>query len=902
MDAVAPTPLNAREAADLLAGTPFAVALNRGALALAAGQPARAIFATSSALALAGVRDLYGLDSVLFGAESPGARRLRRLADEMPLGAPRLEQLRFFANRLPLQLGLVVGRLRGPQGMVLALASPQSLQGALAETAEAAPSADSGFVTPPLDGHVRFLWSLDAEGRFGDTDPTLTQRLGSCAPRSGETLEALKDRTGFDAEGALAAALASERSFSALRLEWPEPGERRARVVALSGVAVRDRAGRPSGVKGFGFFTGEAVALGPAPVRRPLVPPPSEAPVSPVEAPPAAAVAELEVAPLIPEPAFEPPDAPAAEVAPAPVAEIVHLRASAAPSPNVIPIRPGAFNALIGSEESDGGRGDVVELSTQERDAFREIARALGVRLRAPRSSDEPPEDREPLKPQPLPQETPAPATPANDERSDAARLVDLLPIGAMVLRGGEALYLNRTLLELLGYPSTEAFRAADGVAKTFRGRDAEALAGAGGMPLVTAEEELLTVDAHVRPIHWEGAPASLISIRRSHESEHRDQVRALELDIRAEADKARDAAAMLELAADGVLRLDGSGRVLSMNRAAERLFGCDQKEAAGESFLAFVHPEQRKDASAGFDRLAGGEPADAVVFETQALAQNERAFPARFTLRPLRLGESREFGLVVDDLTAQNAHERRLAAEREAAEQASARKTDFLASVSHQIRTPLHAILGFAEVMIEERFGPVGNERYKEYLKDIHTSGQHMMSLANDLLDLAKIEAGRMELQFAPLDANRIIRECVTLMQPQAARERVIVRLSLSDKLPNVMADERSLRQILLNLISNAVKYNEPGGQVIISTALDESGQAIIRVRDTGMGMSESEVALAMEPFRRVSGRRDQGTGLGLPLTRALAVANHAAFSIKSGKEQGTLVEVAFPLVKAAQ
>ena len=117
-------------------------------------------------------------------------------------------------------------------------------------------------------------------------------------------------------------------------------------------------------------------------------------------------------------------------------------------------------------------------------------------------------------------------------------------------------------------------------------------------------------------------------------------------------------------------------------------------------------------------------------------------------------------------------------------------------------------------------------------------------------------------------------------------------------------MADERSLRQIMLNLMSNAVKFNEPGGQVIVSTAVDEAGQALIRVRDTGVGMNESELGVALEPFRRVGGgaRRDDGTGLGLPLTKALVEANHADFSIKSRKEHGTLVEVAFPSVRAAQ
>ena len=176
-------------------------------------------------------------------------------------------------------------------------------------------------------------------------------------------------------------------------------------------------------------------------------------------------------------------------------------------------------------------------------------------------------------------------------------------------------------------------------------------------------------------------------------------------------------------------------------------------------------------------------------------------------------------------------------------------------------------------------------------------------MSLANDLLDLSKIEAGKMELEFAPVDANRIVRECVSLMQPQAAQEHIIVRLSLFDKLPNVMADERSLRQILLNLMSNAVKFNEPGGQVIVSTALDEAGHPVIRVRDTGAGMDEGELVTALEPFRQIGGaHRAGGSGLGLPLTKALAEANHAGFSIKSRKEQGTLVEVAFPTTQAAQ
>jgi len=222
---------------------------------------------------------------------------------------------------------------------------------------------------------------------------------------------------------------------------------------------------------------------------------------------------------------------------------------------------------------------------------------------------------------------------------------------------------------------------------------------------------------------------------------------------------------------------------------------------------------------------------------------------------------------------------------------------------VSHEIRTPLNAILGFAEVMMEERFGPIGNERYKDYLKDIQASGRHVMSLADDLLDLSKIETGKLELAFAPVDANRVIRECVSLMQPQAARERIIMRVSLFDPLPPVIADERSLKQIMLNLMSNAVKFNEPGGQVIVSTAVGAAGQVVIRVRDTGFGMNEREVGVALEPFGRVMKPGSKaGAGLGLPLTKALVEANKAEFSIQSRREHGTLIEIAFPVVRAAQ
>ena len=309
--------------------------------------------------------------------------------------------------------------------------------------------------------------------------------------------------------------------------------------------------------------------------------------------------------------------------------------------------------------------------------------------------------------------------------------------------------------------------------------------------------------------------------------------------------------------------------------------------------------PESHATALGYLERLKSGG-VGSVLNDGLEVTGRERqggSIPVFMTLGRTGAGAQPKFCAVLRDLTHWKKAERDLNEAKKQAERASAQKSDFLAKISHEIRTPLNAILGFAEVIMDERFGPVGNARYKDYLKDIHTSGTHVMSLVNDLLDLSKIEAGKLDLDFAAVDANKLIAECVAMMQPQAAKARVVMRQSLAPRLPAIVADERSLRQIVLNILSNAVKFNEAGGQVIVSTALTDAGHAVIRVKDTGIGMTEAEVEIALEPFRQIATSRNSGgTGLGLPLTKALAEANRASFSIKSKKNDGTLVEVAFP------
>jgi signal transduction histidine kinase len=227
----------------------------------------------------------------------------------------------------------------------------------------------------------------------------------------------------------------------------------------------------------------------------------------------------------------------------------------------------------------------------------------------------------------------------------------------------------------------------------------------------------------------------------------------------------------------------------------------------------------------------------------------------------------------------------------------AAARRLEFLAKVSHEVRTPLNSIIGFAELMLGERLGPIGNQRYKGYVEDIHQSGLYALSLLNDLLDISKIEAGKFELNFTAVDVPELVEDCVASLQPLAKRARIVLRTSLAHDLPAVVADPRRLKQILLNLLTNAIKFTKEGGQVIVSGSIIES-ELRLRISDNGVGMTKDEITFAMQPFNQLdtAPRKQSGTGLGLPVTKALVDANRARLVLTSEPGVGTSADVIFP------
>lgn len=223
--------------------------------------------------------------------------------------------------------------------------------------------------------------------------------------------------------------------------------------------------------------------------------------------------------------------------------------------------------------------------------------------------------------------------------------------------------------------------------------------------------------------------------------------------------------------------------------------------------------------------------------------------------------------------------------------------RLDFLAKVSHEIRIPLNSIIGFAELMLGERFGRVSNERYRAYLENIQDSGQFALRLVNDLLDISRIQSGAFHIDFTSVDPRETIEDAVRTVQPFARKARVVLRVSIADQLPRVLADLFRLKQVMLNLLTNAIKFTSEHGQVVASASRLADGGVRLRVHDTGVGMSAPDIQIAMQPFRQLdtAPRIETGTGLGLPLTKTLVEAMRARFVIESDVGEGTNIDVIF-------
>ncbi|GAB4180360.1 MAG: hypothetical protein OHK0024_18950 [Thalassobaculales bacterium] len=470
----------------------------------------------------------------------------------------------------------------------------------------------------------------------------------------------------------------------------------------------------------------------------------------------------------------------------------------------------------------------------------------------------------------------------------------------------GRYLYANQALATMLGYPDAAALLAdtADIAAERYgdsngRRRFLEAL-GPGPGP-VTILSRARRRDGSV---FW--CRETALSIRRADGT--LDSYLGVIVDVSdlIAAQVERDEAQALyrgifENATIGIYRSSPEGRMVRSNPALYRMNGyaCEADHIAAVNDIAtewYVEPG-RRDA---FKRLLECEGrVEDFVSEVYRHKTRERIWIEE-NAWPVRDGEGRIvfYEGTVQDITERRQQEAQLVAAKQAAEAADAAKSAFLANMSHELRTPLNGIIGFAELIRSEMFGPLP-QRYKDFAENIHDSGQMLAALINDVLDMAKINAGGMTLHEHLVEPARLIAREITNVRMRADAGGVALHSELPPALPRLQVDELRMRQVLMNLLSNAVKFTLAGGSVTVGAGVLPDGRFAITVSDTGIGMTEEEVRLARKPFRQVDSgiaRRFEGTGLGLPIADRLVGLHGGSLEIDSEPGRGTTCTILLP------
>jgi signal transduction histidine kinase len=358
-----------------------------------------------------------------------------------------------------------------------------------------------------------------------------------------------------------------------------------------------------------------------------------------------------------------------------------------------------------------------------------------------------------------------------------------------------------------------------------------------------------------------------------------------------------------LENIGEGLSVFDSQGRLIAWNLRFCELLDLPADLAA----RATLHDILTHQATRG--DFGGNDPEKEVaerldLFYRDVPTTKERVMPLGRTLQIRR--RAMPNGSVISiysDITENKASEGRLIEARSQAEAANRAKGVFLANMSHELRTPLNAIIGFSEVISNELFGPIANEKYLEYIEDIHTSGSHLLLIINDVLDMSKIEAGKVELAKEVVQIQNVINEAMRMVHERARSRDIELTAQLSDENIEIWADERSMKQIFLNLLSNAIKFSKEGGQIYVRVVADQPDIAVLEIEDQGIGMSEEEQERALQPFgqaKPVTTRNYGGTGLGLPITKGLVEAHGGTLTIDSRAGHGTLVRIVLPRERA--
>ena len=497
------------------------------------------------------------------------------------------------------------------------------------------------------------------------------------------------------------------------------------------------------------------------------------------------------------------------------------------------------------------------------------------------------------------------PVSSESDERY--RRLVQLIPDAVRVSCDGRIVYVNQAAVRLFGAENADRLigrKTADFILP----EDREAIDARRRMvfswdgPLPMEERRRVRLDGSIVPIEisaiqisWQGKPAVLTVMR---------DISGRILTRTALEESERRLAAIAENIPGAtyqcVVQSNGRFNFPYVSGGVRKLFGLEPEEitAKGSALLRVIHPDDRKVLRSLL--RCSGQTLSPVEFEMRVTSNGEAPVWVQTIAQP----RQRPDGSIIWEGMFLDVTERRLANQalheaKDTAEKANRTKTDFLAMMSHELRTPLNAIMGFSEVIKKEMFGPLTVPRYLEYAKDIHSSGAHLLQVINDLLDLSKIEAGKFELHEDEIDINKLIESSVRVLRRRTEKGRLRISVKVPKKLPHLRADERKVKQIMLNLLSNATKFTPDGGSVVVSASASARSGMKIRVADTGIGIRKRDLDKILTPFGQVENamnRRFDGTGLGLPLSKSLVEQHGGRLNVESRFGKGTTITVAFP------
>src|SRR3569833_282000 len=345
----------------------------------------------------------------------------------------------------------------------------------------------------------------------------------------------------------------------------------------------------------------------------------------------------------------------------------------------------------------------------------------------------------------------------------------------------------------------------------------------------------------------------------------------------------------IVESAPNAMVLVNAEGKITLVNSQTEKLFGFSRQELINNSVETLIparykdhHPEYRNAFFSTPKTRSMGAGRD--LF---AKRKDGTEFPVEIGLNPLETDEGAMVLAAIIDITERKAQE------------ANRLKSDFLANMSHELRTPMNAIIGFSELLIDKRVCDL-NAKQLDNLKDIHASGSHLLQLINDILDIAKIESGKTELVIDTFSITAAIEEVIKVVKPIADKKGVHITIEMSDAVDKIAADKNKFKQILFNLTSNAIKFNQTDGNVLVKTELCDDGFFVLKVTDTGIGIAQENMRKLFIPFVQLdtgTARKHEGTGLGLALTKTIIELHGGTISVESTLGQGSTFSVKMPI-----